>query len=60
MQGAPTAPTRVPPEEEACRFLHDEDVVPYGFYPRRNTPTQRPQLEPVKQNTYVGDGGIKP
>ena len=29
-----------------CRFSHDEDVVPYGLYPRRNTPTQGPQLEP--------------
>ena len=30
----------------ACRFSNDEDVVPYGLYPRRNTPTQGPQLEP--------------
>ena len=29
-----------------CRFSHDEDVVPHGLYPRRNTPTQGPQLEP--------------
>ena len=30
----------------ACRFSHEDDVVPYGLYPRRNTPTQGPQLEP--------------
>ena len=30
----------------ACRFSHDEDVVPYGFYPRKNTPMQGPEQEP--------------
>ena len=28
------------------RFSHDKDVVPCGLYPRRNTPTQGPQLTP--------------
>jgi len=29
-----------------CRFSHDEDVVPYGLYPRKTTATQSLQLEP--------------
>ena len=46
-----------------CRFSHDEDVVPYGLYPRKNTPTQGPQLEPgmltalEMLSAYTGDEG---
>ena len=46
-----------------CRFSHDEDVVPYGLYPRKNTPTQGPQLEPgmltalEMLSAYTGEEG---